>query len=128
MRRAGPKDQLARLTSVTNAILLKVTNWGVRANGKDLRMETKTNVSVSLAEAAYAAALLDMRGSYSITRPRKRANAPYAAHLVVTTGNAILACFMQHTFKAKIFRRGLTYRIYWNYEQMENLLRPSFRI
>jgi hypothetical protein len=85
-------------------------------------MEARNNMPVSVAEAAYAAALLDTKGSYSIIRLKKQSKSSYAAHLTFTTTNTILAGFMQRTFRARTVRQGTSYRVYWNYEQMREVI------
>lgn len=69
----------------------------------------------SISDLAYAAALIDVKGSFSINAR--------AAQLVFTTTSAVLVEFMVDMFRGKAIKQGNSYRVHWKYEDMESFIR-----
>jgi hypothetical protein len=73
-------------------------------------------------DAAYLAAILDMKASFSLN-PVKRSKSPgtFSAHLTVTTRSVELVEYF-NSFGSKVLENNGSFRVYWNYQELRKVL------
>ena len=74
------------------------------------------------ADAAYLAAVLDIKASFVLNRSKNgKFGGSFKAHLVVTTKDVEIVDYL-NSFGSETLENSGSFRVYWNYREMRSIL------